>query len=48
VTIFSYGIGTVSLFVVLKDRSIKNVMLKDCLYVPGLMKSLFCWSNKNP
>jgi hypothetical protein len=25
-----YGIGTVSLFVILKDRSIKNIMLKDC------------------
>jgi hypothetical protein len=36
-----YGIGTVSLFDVLKDGSIKNVMLKDCLYVPGLIKSLF-------
>jgi hypothetical protein len=34
-------IGTVSLFVVLKDGSIKNIMLKDCLYIPGLMKSLF-------
>jgi hypothetical protein len=40
-----YEIGTVSLFVVLKDRSIKNVMLKDCLYVPGLMKSLFSCQN---
>jgi putative component of toxin-antitoxin plasmid stabilization module len=39
-----YGIGTGSLFVVLKDGSIKNVMLKDCLYVPSLMKSLFSWS----
>jgi hypothetical protein len=36
-----YRIGTVSLFVVLKEGSIKNVMLKDCLYVPGLMKPLF-------
>jgi hypothetical protein len=36
-----YGIGTVSLFVVLKDGSIQNVMLNDCLYVPGLTKSLF-------
>jgi hypothetical protein len=39
-----YGIGTVSLFVVLKDGSSKNVMLKDCLYVLGLMKYLFPWS----
>jgi hypothetical protein len=39
-----YGISTVSLFVVLKYGSIKNVMLKDCLYVPGLRKSLFSWS----
>jgi hypothetical protein len=39
-----YGISTVSLFVVLKDRSIKNVMLKDYLYVPSLKKSLFSWS----
>jgi hypothetical protein len=39
-----YGIGTVSLFVVLKDGSIKNIKLKDCLYVLGLMKSLFSWS----
>jgi hypothetical protein len=39
-----YGIGTVSLFIVLKDGSIKNVMLKDCLYVPGLMKSHISWS----
>jgi hypothetical protein len=39
-----YGIGTISLFVVLKDRSIKNLMLKDCLYIPSLMKSLFSWS----
>jgi hypothetical protein len=39
-----YGIGTVSLFVVLKDGSIKNVMLKDYLYVLGLMKCLFSWS----
>jgi hypothetical protein len=39
-----YRIGTVSLFVVLKDGSIKNIILKDCLYVPGLMKSLFSWS----
>jgi hypothetical protein len=36
-----YRIGTVSLFVVLKDRSIKNVMLKNFLYVPSLMTSLF-------
>jgi hypothetical protein len=35
------GFGTVSLFVVLKDRSIKNLMLQDYLYVPRLMKSLF-------
>jgi hypothetical protein len=27
-----------------KDKSIKNVMLKDCLYVSGLMESLFSWS----
>jgi hypothetical protein len=39
-----YGIGTISLFVVFQDGSIKNVMLKDCLYVPSLMKSLFSWS----
>jgi hypothetical protein len=39
-----YEIGPTFLFVVLKDWSIKNVMLKDCLYVPGLMKSLFSWS----
>jgi hypothetical protein len=38
-----YEIGTISLFVVLSDGSIKNVMLKDCLYVPSLMKSLFSW-----
>jgi hypothetical protein len=29
------GIGTISLFVILKDRSLKNVMLKNCLYIPG-------------
>jgi hypothetical protein len=39
-----YGIGTVALFVVLKDRSNENVMLKDVLYIPGLMKLLFSWS----
>jgi hypothetical protein len=39
-----YRIGTVSVFIVLKDGRIKNVMLKDCLYVPGLMKSVFSWS----
>jgi hypothetical protein len=39
-----YGIGTLSLFVVLKDWSIKNVILKDYLYVRSLMKSLFSWS----
>jgi hypothetical protein len=39
------GIGTISLFVVLKDGSIKDVMLKDCLYVAGLMKSLFFGQN---
>jgi hypothetical protein len=39
-----YGFGTISLFVVLNDGSIKNVMLKDCLYVPCLMKSLIFWS----
>jgi hypothetical protein len=38
------GIGTVSLFIVLKDGSIKNIMLNDYLYVPGLMKSFFSWS----
>jgi hypothetical protein len=38
-----YRIGTVSLFIVLKDGSIKNVMLKDYLYIPGLMKSLCSW-----
>jgi hypothetical protein len=37
-------IGTVSLFIVLKDRSIENVMLKDYLYIPSLIKSLFSWS----
>jgi hypothetical protein len=36
-----YGFGTVSLFVVLKNKRIKNIMLKDCFYIPGLMKSLF-------
>jgi hypothetical protein len=36
-----HGIGTVSLFVILKNGSIKNIMLKDCLYVLGLIKSLF-------
>jgi hypothetical protein len=36
-----YKIDPVSLFVVLKDRSIKNVILKDYLYVHSLMKSLF-------
>jgi hypothetical protein len=30
VEISGYGIGTVSLFVVLKDGSIKNVILKHC------------------
>jgi hypothetical protein len=39
-----YEIGTVLLFIVLKDGSIKNIMLKDYLYVPDLMKSLFSWS----
>jgi hypothetical protein len=39
-----YGIDPVSLFVVLKDGTIKNVMLKDSLYILGLMKSLFSWS----
>jgi hypothetical protein len=39
-----YGISTISLFVVLKDGSIKNVILKDYLYVSGLIKSLFSWS----
>jgi hypothetical protein len=28
----------------MKDGSIKNVILKDCLYVPGFMKSLCSWS----
>jgi hypothetical protein len=31
------------LFVVLKDASIKNIILKHCVYVPGLMKCLFSW-----
>jgi hypothetical protein len=39
-----YGIGTVSLFVILKDGSIQNIRLTDCLYDLGLMKSLFSWS----
>jgi hypothetical protein len=39
-----YWIGTISLFIIMKDGSIKNVMLKDCLYDSGLMKSLFSWS----
>jgi hypothetical protein len=39
-----YKIGTIALFVILKDRGFKNVILKDCLYIPGLMKSLFSWS----
>jgi hypothetical protein len=39
-----YGTGPVSLFIVLKNASIKNIMLEDCLYIPGLMKSLFSWS----
>jgi hypothetical protein len=38
------GICTISLFVVLKDGSIKNVILNDCLYISGLMKSRFFWS----
>jgi hypothetical protein len=42
--ILVYRIGTVSLFIILKDRSIKNVILKDCLYVLELMKSPFSWS----
>jgi hypothetical protein len=39
-----FGIGSGSLFIVLKDERIKNIILKDCLYVPGLMKSFFSWS----
>jgi hypothetical protein len=39
-----HGIDIVSLFIVLQDENIKHVMLKDYLYVPGLMKSLFSWS----
>jgi hypothetical protein len=39
-----YGIGTVSLFIVLKDGMIKTVMLNDCLYFSGSMKSLYSWS----
>jgi hypothetical protein len=39
-----YGISTDSLFVILKDGSINNVLLKGCLYVPGIMKSLFSCS----
>jgi hypothetical protein len=35
-----YGIGTVFLFGVLIGRGIKNGLLKDCLYVPSLMKYL--------
>jgi hypothetical protein len=44
VRISVYIISTVSLFVVLKDGSIKNIILQDCLYVFGQMKSLFSWS----
>jgi hypothetical protein len=32
------------LFVVLKDGSLKNVILKDYLYIPSLMEYLFSWS----
>jgi hypothetical protein len=40
-----YGISTVSFFIILKDGSIKNIMLKECLYIPGSVKSLFSWLN---
>jgi hypothetical protein len=39
-----YWISTLALFLILKDRSLKNRMLKDCLYIPGLMKSRVSWS----
>jgi hypothetical protein len=39
-----YRIGTISLFVVLNNGSINNIMLKNFLYIPGLMKSFFSWS----
>jgi hypothetical protein len=39
-----HKIDTVSLYVILKARSIINAMLKDCLYITGLMISLFSGS----
>jgi hypothetical protein len=36
-----YRIGPGNLFVVLNDDSIKNIMLKDYLYVSSHIKSLF-------
>jgi hypothetical protein len=39
-----YGIGTVSLFIVLKDGRIKNIILNDCLNVSALRRSRFSWA----
>jgi hypothetical protein len=40
-----YRFGIISLFVGLKAGSIKNIMIKDCLYISGLMKLLFSGHN---
>jgi hypothetical protein len=39
-----YRISAISWYIVLNNGSIKHVILEDCLYVSGLMKSLFSWS----
>jgi hypothetical protein len=39
-----YRIDTVFLFVVLNNRCIKDVILKDSLYVLGLITFLCSWS----
>jgi hypothetical protein len=42
--ILVYEIISIFLFAILKDESIKNILLIDCLYVFKLMKSLYFYS----
>jgi hypothetical protein len=36
-----------SLYIILKAESIKNILLEDNLYIPESIKSLFSWSKLN-
>jgi hypothetical protein len=40
-----YRIGTISLYVDLTDRSIKNVIFQDCIYVSGFRNLLYLGQN---